>query len=1143
MPTFPDPSPTPFRTREWLRLAVACVTNFAILAAPCTGYQTLAELPPEPAGDEFLLASVLPELALAELAAPMLDAGGGFLVAASPAPLLLDWRPPASPPYWRSPELPHQPARPLWPTDVPARGSLVRTDAGFTPAIPAPWQPGAVPTGGDPLPPPGVFGALPIEQQAGNCVIYGEVASGLDPVPKALVEIIGTGRVAETDAQGRFRIEGLPAGDFTAEASALNYSPQSRGVSTSPASPVELRFNLTVKPTEGGSEEYTLEEESVVGEYNEASQGDFSLSLATDTPTISAGLGKEDLSRTGSSDAAAAVSKISGANIVGGRYAVVRGLGDRYSNTLFNGSLIPSADPSKKAVQLDLFPSDLLQSVSIVKLFSPHMPAEFAGGTVEIRTLSLPEEPIIEVTVGTKWFSENPPGGFLGDPNTKIRFDEIDLASLPVGFDQPNGFTGSVADSITLHQSAPMRPAVVDDDPEQTFSVILGNTFEISKGLQVGAIFGLTRDAQNSYLDNELGRSYRFDNPNTEGVDPFVANSRRSETYARELVFGTMAGLSIRAADRHEIGFTYFKNEASSDNYVRTSNSRTFGQEPIFLANPYNVRDDNGEIVRVFASPVGSADFFEPLERSLDITQFTGQHLIYGEPGRGGMVSWSIADSTAMETRPHSRTYGYTTLDFADEENILPVIFDPSQFRPDFPAYDTAGDPVLASGFPSVNIFRESLDTTDNGANQRIDFSLPYHFSEGSDDRVTISFGYNRNRRDREVRGRFFTYDFNRINDQLLTENSEGVYQGDFGNQFHNNFNSAYFPNDPTRPIFGGLGILINDFSGNGSTVRNIDAGTLIESQYVGTELELNGWNLSGGFRIESEERSYQILPGLNPALIANPTPVVSEEEVALPGVILTREFGREDEYLVTAGWSRTVARPTFYEFAPAFIVDQATGDITRGNPDLENSSIANFDLRLDWKPSPETNVGIGLFHKDIDSPIVDAFDPVINAQSWINGESGTLQGLELEANTLYAERYRIGGNFTYIDSALTYLLRGSPLTTGFTGQPSHIVNLFAGYENEDQGIAANLVYNFTGSFLSSAPTSPNAPAIIEDSFHSLDLILEKSFTTFGCDGKVKLTLRNLLDSTRRQYFDGTDFTFREGKPGRSVSLSFEASF
>ena len=226
--------------------------NFSIVSAPCHGFQTLAELPAESASDDFLVASLLPELAFVELAAPMLDAGGSSAGASSPTPRL-DWRAPAPARYWRSPELrPGRAAanRPLWLAAAPpATQPLLVRDS--TPGSdPGPWQPGALPSGSDPLPLPGVFGALPLEQQAGNCVIFGEVASGLEPVAKAFVDVIGTGRVAETDAQGRFRIEGLPAGDFTVEASALNYSPQVLGVSPNPAAPVELRFNLTVKPAD-----------------------------------------------------------------------------------------------------------------------------------------------------------------------------------------------------------------------------------------------------------------------------------------------------------------------------------------------------------------------------------------------------------------------------------------------------------------------------------------------------------------------------------------------------------------------------------------------------------------------------------------------------------------------------------------------------------------------------------------------------------------------------------------------------------------------------------------------------------------------------------------------------------------------------
>jgi hypothetical protein len=116
-------------------------------------------------------------------------------------------------------------------------------------------------------------------------------------------------------------------------------------------------------------------------------------------------------------------------------------------------------------------------------------------------------------------------------------------------------------------------------------------------------------------------------------------------------------------------------------------------------------------------------------------------------------------------------------------------------------------------------------------------------------------------------------------------------------------------------------------------------------------------------------------------------------------------------------------------------------------------------------------------------------------------------------------------------------------LNTGFTGQPSHIFNLFTGYENSEQGVSANLIYNFTGSFLSAAPADPNVPGIVEEAFQTLDFIFQKSFRTWECDGKVTLGVRNILDSTRSQVFDGTEITFRQGKPGRIFSVSCEVNF
>ncbi len=115
--------------------------------------------------------------------------------------------------------------------------------------------------------------------------------------------------------------------------------------------------------------------------------------------TVSDVLGAEQMSRAGDSDAASALRRVTGLTVIGGKYVYVRGLGDRYSATLLNGSSLPSPEPEKRVVPLDLFPTSLIEAVVVQKTFSPDRPAEFGGGVVEIRTRSTPEEPVLSVTL------------------------------------------------------------------------------------------------------------------------------------------------------------------------------------------------------------------------------------------------------------------------------------------------------------------------------------------------------------------------------------------------------------------------------------------------------------------------------------------------------------------------------------------------------------------------------------------------------------------------------------------------------------------------------------------------------------------------------------------------------------------------
>lgn len=124
-----------------------------------------------------------------------------------------------------------------------------------------------------------------------------------------------------------------------------------------------------------------------------------------DASTVSDVLGAEQMARSGDSDAASALRRVTGLTVIGGKYVYVRGLGDRYSATLLNGSTLPSPEPEKRVVPLDLFPTSLMEAVVIQKTFSPDRPAEFGGGVVEVRTRSIPQEPVLQLSVSGAWAS------------------------------------------------------------------------------------------------------------------------------------------------------------------------------------------------------------------------------------------------------------------------------------------------------------------------------------------------------------------------------------------------------------------------------------------------------------------------------------------------------------------------------------------------------------------------------------------------------------------------------------------------------------------------------------------------------------------------------------------------------------------
>ncbi|HEX6210252.1 MAG TPA: TonB-dependent receptor, partial [Methylomirabilota bacterium] len=205
---------------------------------------------------------------------------------------------------------------------------------------------------------------------------------------------------------------------------------------------------------------------------------------------ISDNMGSAEMRANADSDAAAAMARVTGLSVVGGQYVFVRGLGERYSNTTLGGAVIPTTEPDKKVVPLDLFPSGLLDSVQIAKSYSPDKSAEFAGGLVQVVPLKLPSRPTLDVSYGMGWNSRTAGSDGLGYPGGGrdwLGFDD-GTRTLPAGF--PNrkvirggiftpdvGFLRPELERIgeSLRDTWSLEPRT--GRPNQSGSIVFGNRF------------------------------------------------------------------------------------------------------------------------------------------------------------------------------------------------------------------------------------------------------------------------------------------------------------------------------------------------------------------------------------------------------------------------------------------------------------------------------------------------------------------------------------------------------------------------------------------------------------------------------------------------------------------------------------------
>jgi hypothetical protein len=408
-------------------------------------------------------------------------------------------------------------------------------------------------------------------QPGSNGFVVGTVTDAATgaPILDAGVEETKTGIWTATDKEGRYRLEFAP-GAYHLRVVGPFY--EAKEIDVTVTAGRETRVDVQLKAGAGGQ----IEQLDVVGQAYGGSEASQLLERKL-APTLSDNISAEMIKLSPDSDAAEIVQRVPAVTIQDDKFLNVRGLNERYTSALLNINRLPSTDPQRRAVPLDLFPASFIESISIVKTYTPDLPGDFSGGLADIRLTSYPDELTASVGMSTG----------INSQTTFQDFSTYKGAGGPDYFGYGEAFRGlpGLIPEKNIQQPSPskqreyaasFRNIWQTDDvtapPNYNFGASVGGMLLDNLG---GAI-GLTFRNEWKYRDDEIAREYGGEKDDLRVLDDFV--------YARstfETTLGIVATSGYEIADGHDLTFRGLYNRDSEDEVLQGNGSIDNVAEPL----------------------------------------------------------------------------------------------------------------------------------------------------------------------------------------------------------------------------------------------------------------------------------------------------------------------------------------------------------------------------------------------------------------------------------------------------------------------------------------------------------------------------------------------------------------------------------
>lgn len=829
------------------------------------------------------------------------------------------------------------------------------------------------------------------------------------------------------------------------------------------------------------------------------------------------GISSQEINRNGFSNSAESMKQVTGASVEGGKYIVMRGLGDRYSVSSMDGVTLPTTDPYKNSAGLDLIPTSMVDNIVVKKTFSPELPGNFTGGAVDITTKSLPDNLFLKLSTSVSYndqtsFNDN----FLGDPiNNKfsrLGYDDgsrkkkslwnqnnylTQLNRYLIDIQNNNLSQNQIAEFNNTMRSFSDRPFTVQNETpglNHGLNIMVGNRVELGTH-QLGYNIGVNYSKDYVQYDERVINSYsaRIPDGSSSRMQAFQLNTGSESK--DEVTNGLIAALTYQFSQNHELKLMTMYNNTATESVL----DMPLGSYPGALSSgSYNNR------VISFT------------QRQLINSQLKGSHY-FGDLS----LKWSGNYIESNQYEPDTRFIG------APVDNSGQYFF------------------VREVQLP-FHFFR---DLNDSQLNFKVD--TEYTFLN----RFVIKTGGAFSRKDRSFDEFRYQVEDNGTNSSFDEFLSFREASGDYENFFASENTGIVGTDENGNPI---LGLTYRDQTRPQNSYTGSEQVAALYA--VGVFDITDKLKTFAGARIEKTDFTVQ-------SGAANAQQGTIDVLDVLPSVNLIYAVN-ENSNLRLSG-TQTLARPNMRELAPFASFDLLGGFPIVGNPDLTRTNITNLDLRYEVFPKASELLAVSAFYKNFENPIVLELDVASDQPQYgyINTDTGMLFGFEFELRkelgfiSSKLDNFKFATNFTYINSRVDlseseYAVRqqlDSSIKSyrPFPYQSPYLVNLNLIYENPNTGWEGSIYANVSGPRLT-ANGSGAAPDSYEI-FGKLDENRRLSSTTpipdlnlrmgksFKNGFSTSISISNILDYSVVQYQEdnGQYFINSAFNPGRTFKVSF----